>query len=48
MKTMLKKFANVANFHEEDFSKRRVITVVALLITFVGTTVYLMVTCYNS
>jgi len=48
MKTVIKKIAKVAKMEEEDFSRKRVITVIALLVTFVGTTLYLMITCYNN
>lgn len=48
MNTAIKKIDKAIKMEEEEFSKKRVITVIALLITFVGTTLYLMITCSNS
>jgi len=48
MKTVIKKIAKAVHIEQEEFSKKRAITVIALLITFVGTTLYLMITCYDN
>ena len=47
MKTILEKITNAVGVGEEDFSKPRAITVLALVIAFVGTTFYLMIKCYT-
>ncbi|WP_153800595.1 hypothetical protein [Foetidibacter luteolus] len=47
MKTIVKKLGDTYDTHQENFSKKRAITVGILLLGFVFTTFYLMVRCLD-